>query len=224
MFDGRGILHGQRRPGKLLDVQAAAAVTPPQAAQFFTQRRFRGYTQTITMNKSILGLRYVFILITVSVFFASGAGCDSSGGGTQTGKGGAGGQAGTGGGAAAGTSGGGGGSGGATGRGGQSGTAGPGQGGRGGTTGNGGTGGQGATCQTNANCPSGQVCYRGAANSCGSVIAGTCVTRESTNCGQTTGAGCPCLALPSSTTCSSQGAYCSGSDEAGQCWICKLPQ
>ena len=151
----------------------------------------------------------------------------TTGGGGRGGGGGAAGSAGGqsgGGGAAAGTSGGGSGSGGATGRGGQSGTAGAGQGGRGGTTGNGGTGGQGATCQTNANCPSGQVCYRGVATSCGGVIPGTCVTRESTNCGQTTGAGCPCLALPSSTTCSSQGAYCSGSDEAGQCWICKLPQ
>ena len=187
-----------------------------------------------TSNRSGLFARaeHLAAIVTLTIMLAGGCGSmNSAGGDAAAGTSGQGGHAGSGaggtsggGGAAAGTSGGGGGSGGSTGRGGQSGTAGPGQGGRGGTTGNGGTGGQGATCQTNANCPSGQVCYRGAANSCGSVIPGTCVTRESTNCGQTTGAGCPCLALPSSTTCSSQGAYCSGSDEAGQCWICKLPQ
>jgi hypothetical protein len=126
------------------------------------------------------------------------------------------------GGAGASGSGGSSGSGGA--RGGQSGSAGPGQGGQGGATGTGGTGGQGVSCQTNASCPSGQVCYRGFSPSCAAPLPGTCVTRESTNCGQTTASGCPCLALPSATTCSGQGAYCSGSDEPGQCWLCKLPQ
>ena len=67
-----------------------------------------------------------------------------------------------------------------------------------------------------------KVCYRGSSPSCGGPLPGICVTRESTPCGQTTAAGCPCLALPS--PCSGQGAYCSGSDEPGQCWLCKLPQ
>src|SRR4029077_5782541 len=99
-------------PGKLLDVQAAA-VTPPQSRAILRTSSVSRYTQTITINKSTLDLRSVFILIRAGVFFASGVGCGGGGtggtGGGGTGRGGAGGTSaggGSGGGGGAGRAGG----------------------------------------------------------------------------------------------------------------------
>ncbi len=100
-------------------------------------------------------------------------------------------------------------------------------GGGGGGSGSGGSsggGGANGSCHVNSDCAAGQVCYAGLATTCAGLMLGTCVPRLSTQCSQTTGAGCRCLTLPSNTMCSAGGAYCAGSDDPASCWTCKLPQ
>ena len=85
-----------------------------------------------------------------------------------------------------------------------------------------GDGGKGAVCLTNAGCSSGLVCFSDAPVMCGTGL-GRCVAELSTLCSQEIGGGCPCLDVPSGT-CTNSGAYCKGTNDPSQCWICQLPQ